>query len=370
MFRGGAFVLAVAAIAALAPAATAQPKRIDAAALEAELARTKYHVAEVTDRIVTGDLTLRPGQTLQASRAIFEGDLRTANPKNDFKTRANFSGHDVEFRGEVTASGLNYGEFECRRCEFERDVDLHSIHARHVELHASHFRGIVDLIATSTEFLSITDARFEKLVDLSGAQIDHFASYRVRASEPIQITWGQFGERWSDRRHHDVDKAPPEFRRAVRGQVESEFRFWKRNFEALDQRRDAQHAKYEIVKLTRSQDRSWNPETWMPYALDVANGYGTAPYRPLWIAIVMVPLFGVVFRLIGFRHTKESAPQESPEWWFPYGLSLQTFVPFAKIPVVDDSPWELKRLRWVAATESLFGLLLFGIAAYSATVLI
>ena len=349
-------------IVGAAPANAAERVRMDANDLEARLRGQKPVLLERT--VVAGDLTLRQGARLEGVDVVFTGEIRGPEAPDNVQPRGDFGMDRAVFHKPVTLANLNLEELTCLECEFKADVDVHSTLTRGMAFRRSSFEGGAVFIAIVTTDLDLTDTRFGKGADFSGAKIKrNFDPNRIRAEEPIVISWKQFGERWGKRARRDAERGE-----AVRGQIESELRFWKRNFEALDQPKDAQEAKHELVKLTR--DLRLEPTTWIPYVLELGNGYGTDPNRPVLIAAFVIPIFFVLYWRIGFKDKETGSTDGAPGKLYALGLSLQTFVPFLKIGIIEDSDWVLRTWRGLTALEGLIGALLFAIAAYSATVLI
>src|SRR2546423_11045403 len=110
----------------------------------------------------------------------------------------------------------------------------------------------------------------------------------------------------------------------------------------------------------------------MAKLLSLPNGYGTSPYRPLWIGLLVICVFAVIFWMKDpfIPSDDEHPPKKSrnPLPLFSFMYSIDTFIPIIDVTKVKDWGWEVSSpCRWITVTERLLGLMVFYSAAYSLT---
>lgn len=363
---------AILALLLVAPVVASADRRVDARVLERRLGKEK--VVDLFGATVVGDLGIQQGATLHAIDVTFRGrivPLPTAGGPGTFELNG------CRLKRAVDLSGLRFRTARIVASELDGDLDVHSMLVEGMpvphqlpdglSLQGTKVHGYATFVAAALKGqLNIVDTQFDKTADFSGAQIDNLVAARVRTGAPIVIAWRQFGDRWANQQEAIVNAAGNRHARSVKAdQVDAEFRFWKRNFTALGEDRDAREANYQLIRLRRHEELGLDPNTWVPYILTVANRYGTRPYQPFWIALSFVALFAVVYAVVGFTDMPR-------RWWLFYAcaFSVQTFVPFLTIPGIKDANLKLRRAWWLEPAEGVVGVVLFGIAAYSLTVVI
>jgi hypothetical protein len=323
--------------------------------------------------IVRGDVVLPDGAQLQAEGSVFKGKIsRRVDEISGVPSKSSeLRGTEVIFERGVDLYLDRFGAFECRSCRFDADLELHSVVAESLWLVDSVITGHLVLVAAEIGSLNLADAELEKTADLIGGEFGEFNSTRLRTSEPVRITWGQFGDDWAEDEIHWATAIEGEDREERVAQVESELRFWKANFTELDEPRDALEANFRLIQLKR--DHEWGVFDIDWYAsrlLEVPNRYGTRPYRPLLWALFFVPFFGVLYWRFGaFEAKKASEPPQrdrKPEWLFSLLYSFDTFVPVFNLSGVKEWGWAVKaEYRWVEVVERAIGVLFAAAAAYS-----
>jgi hypothetical protein len=88
--------------------------------------------------------------------------------------------------------------FDCDGCEFASDVTFHSLEAKSLWLLQTTFKGFSVFAAMTVGDVNLADAHFEKTADFSGAVMESFNAPRLRADQPVLITWDQFGDDWAE----------------------------------------------------------------------------------------------------------------------------------------------------------------------------
>lgn len=307
--------------------------------------------------------TLRTEKKITVSGATVVGTFNVWR-----RPGASASFRNTRFTGPVDLYLGELAEFDCDGCTFEQDVTFHSLQADSLWLVRTTFEGHAVFAAMQIGDLNLADAHFEKTADFSGAEFDSFNAPRLRASQPVLITWDQLGDVWAeDERLWAVAPATEAERRTRIPQVEAQLRFWERNFTELGQDLDAREANFQLIKLKRNEQfKPLSTDYWAARVLEVGSRYGTRPYRPFLIAAIVIAVFTAVFVLTRFQDDGEP-PVPLPNGWrlpFAFAFSLQTFVPFLTIPGIKDR-WKLKNGRWLEPLEGVMGVLLFGLAAYS-----
>jgi hypothetical protein len=323
--------------------------------------------------VVTGELLLEDGDYLTAKGVTFAGPVST--PPEPMGTRTgSLILSESHFKDTAIIAGLSFGTFDCSRCTFDRDADFHSIVVDRMVLDRAVFKGAAGFITATFGRFDLRDTRFDKGASFAAARIEEFHPARLQTGAPIVIAWDQFNPEWAEGRRavvFDLEKGDEDRDRRA-AQLREEFRFWRRNFDDLEVDEDAREANYALVKLERREDFGvLKPNTWAPYVLALASGYGTDPYRPFWMAVLAVAIFAAIFWPIGFQKTTNtSTTVMAGRFWpvFAIGFSVQTFVPFLTIPGIKDSDWELRCFWWLEPVEGVIGVLVFGFAAYSAAV--
>jgi hypothetical protein len=358
----------------LVPADAGAANRISAEQLMKEMRDGDAKLQEGS--VVAGRLVLQDGVALRAEGAVFDGPVVAApvspdTPRPDTLGSLYLSGS--HFKDSTAIAELSFDTLDCTNCTFDRDADFHSLYVKRMLLDWAVFKGAAGFIAMNLDGpLSLRDVRFEKTVSFAGASLEEFEGARLQAAQPIVISWSQFGNEWAARRRAFVfGLKSGNNRDAHAAQLREEFRFWRRNFEELGLEEDAREANYALVKLERREDFVvYKLNTYAPYVLALASGYGTDPYRPFWVAVGAIILFGFIFWPIGFQELGPNGRiiAVPGRYWLPFGMafSVQTFVPFLKVSGMKE--WELRRLWWLAPTESVIGVIVFGVAAYSAAV--
>jgi hypothetical protein len=160
--------------------------------------------------------------------------------------------------------------------------------------------------------------------------------------------------------------------------TESQLLFWKNNFIGLGYVADARLVNYEIIKLRRESMDPLSVEWVVTGLLGLPSGFGTKPYRPLWVSLIVVLAFSVLYWLgnafakdkedegDGKARSNKPARPVRPSFFFSLLYSIDTFVPLVAVTGVKEWGWKTSdEYRWIEVSERIFGLVLFGAAAYS-----
>jgi hypothetical protein len=295
----------------------------------------------------------------------------------DDSTKQNLTFRNVTFEDDLLISGI-YNQITFEHCHFKRNVDFYLVSTLSLTLRNSEFLGTVSLNLAVTG-LTIRRCEFAKAVNLYGTRLDPTKSVVnmtwLNTKEPIRVFWSQFGEKWL----HDLKVGayrlgdPTEKESNIR-QVLAELEFWKDNFIRLGHLKDAAEVNYEIIAFTRENNITIEPrraDWWLSYLLSWPSRYGTRPYRPIWLALIVIVGFAVLFTIrdpFVAEDEKVIPKPRYPRLLFSFMYSVDTFLPVFDVTGVKKWGWQLKSsYRWVGVIERLFGLLILYSAAYSLT---
>lgn len=346
------------------PSIVIEQERLTGEKLRQLLAQGSTHLINVQ---VDGDVRIgrRDAEPtmLRANDVTFNGDFWISDPHLDLR----FDG--VRFRGNVDLYGNKLRSFDCIRCRFDLDANFHSVEFQSTHLASSRFTGDAVFANAQLGDIVLTDAVFSGRVDFIGASMDSFVGARIRTKNPILIDWAQFGDallKHSAMWIGVVDD--PRERRSRVVQTESQLLFWKRNFEALRNELDAREANFAAIELRRTHLLNLTDvEYWASVILELPNRFGTRPYRPLWISVVVIVLFAVVY-WIKNPFTWQDGHEVSGRFRPVYALlySLDTFIPLVDITGVKDWGCTLsQQFRGLELAQRLLGFVLTSLAAYS-----
>jgi hypothetical protein len=367
---------------------TIKNRKIAASELERILRKEKG--AELQDVQVIGLLYLPNVKLFSAYHVKFSGGLFASTP--DAPRPGIESSHilskDVKrglieiryslIEGPVDFYHAQVSELILVACEFKGTVSLHSVKTTKLTANGSTFHDRVTFVNSRiAEHIALVDVSFLSYSNFSGAVVGgHADLLRVYSSVPIQIEWALLGDKWLSiwegwATDPTLDSAEAKSRQR---QIETELRFWKRNFDALGQKRDALEVNRDLILFHRRHflDRS-QLDWWLSYFLDWPNNYGTQPYRPVLVGVLVIVFFiGVYFLLRVFEPTS-TAPSghsmaNSTRIGYSVIYSLNAFIPLVKLVDEDKWGWRIsKRYRWLELSESALGLIISLLAAYSVT---
>jgi hypothetical protein len=259
-------------------------------------------------------------------------------------------------------------------CDFKNVASFHSLKADKFEVHSSTFRSrakFANMRIQSTFILF--DVDFEGYANFAGSVASGYVSvWRVDSSKPIILEWSLLSRRWIDvlTSWAGNPQSGNEYKsRAL--QVETEMRFFKKNFEEIGQKRDALEVNRALIKFHRSHFLSpRDVEWWMTYILEWPTSYGTRPFRSVWIAVAVIAGFAIIFFLFNvFQISDGSSPATAPtrrRIGYSIIYSVNAFVPLLKLMDEDKWGWKLSsRYRWLELIEKVCGLVVTLLAAYS-----
>jgi hypothetical protein len=259
-------------------------------------------------------------------------------------------------------------------CDFKNVASFHSLKADELRVLSSTFRSrarFANMRIQSTFVLF--DVDFEGYANFAGSVASGYVSlWRLDSSKPIILEWSLLSRRWIDTLTSWADA--PEWRNEHKSralQVETEMRFFKKNFEEIGQKRDALEVNRALIQFHRSHFLSpRDVEWWLTYILEWPTSYGTRPYRPVWIAVAVIVLFAILFFLLNvFKTSDGSSPATAPTHrriGYSVVYSVNAFVPLLKLMDEDKWGWKLSsRYRWLELIERVCGLVVTLLAAYS-----
>lgn len=215
--------------------------------------------------------------------------------------------------------------------------------------------------------LILYDVAFKGSVDFFSTDVLNLNSTRLRAGSPINIRWSQFGRGWLDYSLSWADAGAEQQHRKV--YVETGLMFWKNNFARLGYERDEREVRFELIKFRRKHMSLSQVEWWATSLLEIPNGFGTSPYRPLWIGLLAIDLFAVFYWRKNVFVPKD--PGNPPAYRPPLLLfsllySLDTFLPFLSATDARNQGFEVAPdYRGWELGERILGLVITLLSAYS-----
>ena len=301
--------------------------------------------------------------SLVSENVIFGDGIDVSDQKGIFRF------YNTKFLGPVNFFLCDLEGLTFDTCKFKDDVNFHSLESPFFWLNNSTFQGHAVFVNMRVGLLNLPDVHFEKSVDFAGAVIDQLNAPRLRTNDPIQISWSQFGKKWLEKALFMALTSRGEEQKSHLRQIEMSLQFWKRNFLTLGFHRDALIVNYEIIKLQRNyfmepSQVGW----WASVLLEIPNGYGTNPYRPLWIGLIIIGIFAVIYWLGDPFLPQEDNPRipKTPLLIFSLLYSMDTFIPFIHITGVKSWGWRISpNYRWTEVLERVIGLAISSLAAYS-----
>ncbi len=303
-------------------------------------------------------------KTLDFYDVIFEDGVDLEGVKG------NIGFYNSVFKGPANFYLAQFSNLHCEECKFIEDANFHSVTADSFWLNKSIFKGHAIFVnARIKGLLNLADVSFEKTVDFSGATLEELNPIRVRNSLPIRILWGQFGEKWLEHFYSWALAPDPGKERWSRlRQIEMALQFWRNNFSQLGLKRDELEANYELIRLERKYflDKT-SSDWWASVILEMPSRYGTRPYRPLKIGLVLVVIFGLFYWIIDpFEKKSEKTLDKKPLMIFSLLYSIDTFIPLINITGIKEWGWTIvSKYRWIELLERLLGLAIATLAAYS-----
>jgi uncharacterized protein YjbI with pentapeptide repeats len=312
-------------------------------------------------------------QDVSLSDGVVQGELTLRYDEEKSLTFRN-----VIFENDLNIDGI-FGSINFDHCRFNRNVRLYVVRSPNLIIRSSEFLGSVTFNVDVTGF-TLFECDFAKSVNLYGAKFGKTKGNainitRITSKEPIQISWEQFGEKWLQDLISSRNLGDPEARESNIRHILTELEFWRDNFSRLGHKRDATEVLYQINEYVRVWVPELQPSRLERYAgllLKWPSRFGTRPFRPLWLALVVICFFAVIYWIKDpFTEKDKTKPPTKPRRplaIFALMYSIDTFVPAIDISRVREWGWELTpSYRWVAVAERLVGLLIVYAAAYSLT---
>jgi hypothetical protein len=267
---------------------------------------------------------------------------------------------------ETFALNGDYTSISCFKCTYTSPVHMEGIHARRLEFGTSEFRRPVLLLDSRIDDLEVEDTDFKAAVDLTGSAISTFGVPCVRG-QAVYIAWSQFGERWLRAQLKRIDRSTPTGRTEVQ-RLLNELSCWKDDLSQIGHDRDSLKAHRAAARLERSITAKCCWDWISSWALEIRDGYGTEPWRPVLISAGIILLFAILY-VLGNPFTAEqprSAISKGPLPLFALGYSLETFIPVFTVTGIKKWGWRIDSgWRWVEVIEALLGAVFTLLSAYS-----
>lgn len=277
---------------------------------------------------------------------------------------------DSQFQEAVTVEG-SYYDINFEDCLFNKDVkfDGHFGSIEYFSLYGSTFEGEVAFDDLNPIFsINLYDVVFKDRVEFFSTVLLHTNTTRLRAHQTINIRWSQFGEEWLRSKLSWAEARQEQGQPHGKEYVESQLLFWKNNFSQLGYTRDERKVTSELIKFRRSFLNPLQVEWWVSFLSGLPSEYGTHPYRPLWLGLLVINCFAILYwksSAFVLKKDKTDTHQLHP-LLFSFLYSLDTFIPFITVTGVKEWEWELSpQFRRIELIERLLGLLLATLSAYS-----
>ncbi|MGH9968824.1 MAG: pentapeptide repeat-containing protein [Pyrinomonadaceae bacterium] len=284
---------------------------------------------------------------------------------------------NVTFEEDLQISGA-YISILFEHCHFKRNVDFYLVETLTLTMRDCDFLGAASFNIDVSGF-QLRECDFAKTVSLYGTTFDQnqgaINMTYLSTREPIRIFWSQFGDKWLEGLKKAADDlGNPSLRESNLRQILSELEFWKDNFSKLGHHRDAAEVNYEIIQFARQNKISLGRdkvEWWASLILSWPSRYGTHPYRPVWLGLLVIFIFGFVLWVkdpfMPDDSNTKPKPRE-PRLLFAMMYSVNTFFPIIEVTGVKNWGWQpIGAYRWLIVIERIFGLLILYVAAYSLT---
>jgi hypothetical protein len=285
------------------------------------------------------------------------------------------------FNSVLNLAGDTVAMLDLRLNRYAGAVILMNDVARSFVANGSAFHGTAEFNNISAEAVNLIDDQFFQVADFTGAHIGVLKAERIRAAEPIRITWVQFGDTWERwmaptlRTAHDWTRASVMDPRNLHA-VEQELQFWRANFDRLNEEGDKRAVNLELIRFRRTcMDQPWSMR-YASYLMELPTAYGTAPLRLVWTTALLIGAYATVYYLLD-RRAKEcfstqkkdgEAIDRHPRALFALMYSLDTFLPFVEITGVKQWGWCIAgRARWIEVSERVVGIVTVAIATYCLT---
>jgi hypothetical protein len=349
---------------------------------ELSKALREKHGAHLSNVSVTGIVRIPSDLEVLDGEAVTISDRLDASSSKGGSVKF----EDSTFMGTVAFNESSFDELTFKKSTFRGIADFSYSGFRALQLDSSIFERQLNFSYSTIgaeegddkkfgcDCLSLFSVTILGYTDFTSTEIlTAINTTQLFASAPINIDWSLLEDKgfadfdsWVDA-YNSFFISKELARRAYI--YEAQLRFWKKNFEDTQKPRDALAVNRRLIHTHRRYLlRPWNFEWWVTWILDVFTGYGTHPYRLLWIAVVIVLFFGVLYlRRDSFEPSIRAQPH-SP--WKALAistvLSANTFLPLVKL--VDEKRWNWRispRYRWLELSEKALGVTIIALAAYS-----
>ena len=280
------------------------------------------------DRLKLSASTFAKGFSFDGStllRAEFRGAcVRGPFGLGNVSSRGKFLIEGSKFHGKVRCWEASFqGWVTLRKCEFEDEADLRSLHAAQgFVIHDCSFRASFLFRGSTVEKKFEADrTRFEGLTDFSKAKFHDFVY--LEAIEQSDKQTFAFTNALAERilvRPEQLEGRLASENAGDHSQAMHEYGLLKRVFEGLHRYEHEDWAFYRFkVNQRRSKVRLWN-RPWTKVAgfcdwllLDHGCGYGTNPLRAVRAALIIILAFGAIYALGVHQLHVEVPPFDSPK---------------------------------------------------------
>ncbi len=304
-------------------------------------------------------------KNFSCENVIFEGDFVVL----DDYPNVTFKFTTCTFKRTLSIPYVTVKDVEIHHCRFEEEINFDSLTTGGFTLRFSVLREESWLRGMRTKSFFLARSTFYKTLDLTGSQFDQFyinSLNPLQAKEPIRISWSQFGDQWMKESVGSAllfDDKDTKLRN-----ISVLLQQWRDNFIKIGYQRDASEVNYQIIELNRRYLMRDPADRWAAYILGLPNRYGTRPYRPIMIGVVVILVFAVFYWITDPFVPQEDEPKRPrrPLPVFSLLYSIDTFIPVVAVTRVREWGWEVSPpYRFVEVSERLLGLILSGLAAYS-----
>ena len=275
--------------------------------------------------------------------------------------------HSSQFRGPVQLDNTFY-EISFEDCLFSRDVKFNGTFGSvdQLWLYGSTFEGDVAFSDFYPIYdLNLYDVLFKGIVDFFSTFVQDMNTTRLRTDRPINIRWSQFGDGWLE---HSLSWAGAIQQPHRKEYVETGLMFWKNNFARLGYERDERKVRLELIRFRRKYLSPSQVEWWATYLLELPSGFGTSPYRPLWLGLLVIDLFAIAYWRKNAFVLKDAASRSyrPPVFVLSILYSLDTFLPLVSVTGIKSWSWDIAPdLRRLELLERLLGVAITALSAYS-----
>jgi hypothetical protein len=296
------------------------------------------------------------------------GDHNTFNQAFTVHVPHNSVIHLIRTRFSFVSVDGDYAELSCFQCTFTKPVHVDASRVDSLRLDFSSVTRPLAIVRSDIDILEIEDTDFGSSVDLTGSRINIFDMPCVNG-QVVYIAWSQFGKKWLQGMLGGEDLKSPTGRADV-ANAQHALSCWQADFTQIGSDNDALTAHHEAIKLQRKITPMWTWAWLSAWALELRDGYGTAPWRPVAISAGIIVLFALIYTLTNaFQQAGDTPPvAKSPLLLFALAYSLETFIPVFSVTGIKQWGWRIQSwVRWLEVAEAVLGAIFTLLSAYSIT---